>query len=483
MGQFRLSASKLKRFLTCPRAYFLRYVAGVEEDVGGSYLAIGTAYDLHVQHYLSAGARGVRSIDPRIVKMFDAARRYLPEPGSVEVQTKYSIPHPDGFVVEGTPDLRRPGWLGDTKTTSASGPGVGSAMTERQLADDIQFKLYAWCEYQLGYDGAAVAGVWSYVNKDTKPKAWNVRAEAWPRALENWFDRVVRPAARAMAALEAEADADRVLANLDSCSRCWTRAACSPYEGPNTYTEEDLAAVLDPAILRRCGQSPNLSTKPGSLCDSVVTTLGTVDITLTVDEASKSASSGAPTRHSLPIWDQGPDLVSLLSESITTLATRKRTVVGPRALSSTATCEPLSCPNGASSLESASLATATRQESVGMSISGSMLPEKPQPVPETLTSVSTESEQRSIFPDGEVSHVIVESISPVSPAEEDSQVPFDLSKLSVEEESVESVEVPINPPKPAPAVDYAAELAEAIAQCQSAAARAAGLLARLRGGS
>lgn len=247
---FRLSASKLKRFLQCPRAYFLRYVQGVEEDVGGNYLAVGTAYDLHVQHYLSAGARGVRSIDPRIVRMFDAARRYLPEPGSVEVQMKYAIPHPDGFVVEGTPDLRRPGWLGDTKTTSASGPGVGSAMTKEQLEADIQFRLYAWCEYQLGWaPDACVAGVWSYVNKDTKPKAWNVATVTISGVVNKWFDAVVRPAARAMAALEAEADAQRVTANLDSCDRCWTRAHCDPFDGPNSY--DGVAGLIAPASLKR----------------------------------------------------------------------------------------------------------------------------------------------------------------------------------------------------------------------------------------
>ena len=241
---FRLSASKLKRYLQCPRAYFLRYVQGVEEDVGGNYLVIGTAYDLHVQWYLSRGARGVQSIEPRIVRMFDAARRHLPEPGAVEVQCEYRVVHPDGFVVEGKPDLRRPGWLGDTKTTSASGPGVGSAMTPAQLAADVQFRMYAWCEYQLGFTGVAVPGVWSYVNKDTKPKAWNIMAAATPTMLNDWFDSVVRPAAAAMAALEAEADAERVTANLDACDRCWVRKHCNPYSGPNSYDGLDSGPSL-----------------------------------------------------------------------------------------------------------------------------------------------------------------------------------------------------------------------------------------------
>ena len=246
---FRLSASKLKRWLGCPRSYFLKYVQGVEEDVRGNYLAVGTAYDLHIQWYLSRGAQGVQSIDPRILRMFEAARRYLPEPGSVEVQFRYSVPHPDGFVVEGTPDLRRPGWLGDTKTTSAPGPGEGSAMTSEQLAGDVQFRLYAWCEYRLGYEEPAITGVWSYVNKDTKPKAWNVRASVLRSPADEWFDSVVRPAAAAMAKLHAEYDADQVVANLDSCERCWVRAHCSPFDGKNSY--DGVAGLIEPASLKR----------------------------------------------------------------------------------------------------------------------------------------------------------------------------------------------------------------------------------------
>jgi hypothetical protein len=267
---FRLSASKLKRWLSCPRSYFLRYVQGVEEDVRGNYLIVGTAYDLHIQWYLSRGAQGVQSIDPRILRMFEAARRYLPEPGSVEVQFRYSISHPDGFVVphpeefvvEGTPDLRRPGWLGDTKTTSAPGPGEGSAMTEAQLCDDVQFRLYAWCEFQLDPALTKVNGVWSYVNKDTKPKAWNVAAAVYRRDVEAWFDSVVRPAAAAMAKLHAEYDADRVVANLDSCERCWVRAHCSPFDGPNSY--DGVAELIEPASLKRASLRPVSPANQGS---------------------------------------------------------------------------------------------------------------------------------------------------------------------------------------------------------------------------
>lgn len=242
---FRLSATRLKKFLTCPRAYFLSYVQRVPEDVRGNYLVVGNAYDQHVQWYLSSGARGCQSIDPKIVRMFAAAKRHLPAPGSVEVQREYSVQHPDGFVVEGKPDLRRPGWLGDTKTCASR----EWALTPATLATNEQALLYAWCEFELGYDDAAVTAVWSYVTKATKPEAWNVRTDLLRPAVHAWFEDVARPAAAQMALLHAENDAARVVANLDACERCWVKAHCSPYDGPNNYDAVD--GLIPAASLKR----------------------------------------------------------------------------------------------------------------------------------------------------------------------------------------------------------------------------------------
>jgi hypothetical protein len=240
---FRVSATKLKRFLQCPRSYFLRYVQGVEEDVKGSYLIVGNAFDQAVQHYLSQGARGVASIDPKIVRMLGAARPLLPDPGTVEVQHEYSVSHPDGFVVEGKPDLRRVGdgraWIGDTKTCASR----EWALTPGTLRTNEQALLYAWCELEAGNLGP-VNATWTYVTKATKPEAWNVTALLSRGEVYAWFDAVVRPAVAAMRLAAAEYDADRVVANLDSCERCWVKAHCSPYDGPNSYDGLDSGVSL-----------------------------------------------------------------------------------------------------------------------------------------------------------------------------------------------------------------------------------------------
>jgi hypothetical protein len=251
---FRISASKLKRFLQCPRSYFLKYVQRVDESVNGKFLDVGNAFDLAVQYHCSRGAVGVQSIDPKIVRMLAAAVPYLPPPGTVEVQLEYSVPHPDGFVVQGKPDLRRPLEVGDTKTTADRGRGQGRdresppiALDAESLGQNEQGLLYAWCEFQLAPDAPGPCRLrWVYTTKQTKPTSWLVLRDVTRAEVEAWFERVVRPAARAMAQLHAEYDADRVLANLDACDepRCWVRGACSPYDGPNSYDGLDSGVSL-----------------------------------------------------------------------------------------------------------------------------------------------------------------------------------------------------------------------------------------------
>jgi hypothetical protein len=251
---FRISASKLKRFLQCPRSYFLKYVQRVDESVNGKYLDVGNAFDLAVQYHCSRGAVGVQSIDPKIVRMLAAAAPYLPPPGTVEVQLEYSVPHPDGFVVQGKPDLRRPLEVGDTKTTADRGRGQGRdresppiALDAESLGQNEQGLLYAWCEFQLAPDAPGPCRLrWVYTTKQTKPTSWVVIRDVTRAEVEAWFEAVVRPAARAMAQLHAEYDADRVLANLDACDepRCWVRGACSPFDGPNSYDGLDSGVSL-----------------------------------------------------------------------------------------------------------------------------------------------------------------------------------------------------------------------------------------------
>jgi hypothetical protein len=250
---FRLSASKLKRYLQCPRSYFLRYVAQVPENVGGRFLEVGDAYDRHVQWYLSSGKRGVQSIDTKIVKMFDAACPRLPRPGEAEVQREYRFEHADGFVVEGKPDIRRPCRVGDTKTTADKGPGLGRdkdkppiALTAETLHHEPQPLLYAWCEFQLDPAAPECVLEWVYVSKQSKPTAWVARTTVARAEVVEWFDRVARPAAAAMAKLHAEVDADKVRAQLDACDepKCWVRAQCSPFNGPNSYDGVDSGLSL-----------------------------------------------------------------------------------------------------------------------------------------------------------------------------------------------------------------------------------------------
>lgn len=253
---FELSASRLKKFLQCPRSYYLHHVARVDQDPGGKYLEIGNAYDGHVEWYVSEGKLGVRNIDPKILGMFAAARANLPAPGTVVTQHQYRI-DAGGFTVTGKADFRRRGWVGDAKTTSDRGRGKGKdkdtpprALDEETLQNDVQSLLYGWCEFQLDPSLVTCQLVWTYVTKEAKPTSWNVHASVARPFVDAWFERVVRPAAAAMAAMHALPTADEATANLESCERCWVKAHCNPYVGPNTYSAEEVAGSVNLARLR-----------------------------------------------------------------------------------------------------------------------------------------------------------------------------------------------------------------------------------------
>lgn len=338
---FRLSASKLKRFLQCPRSYFLRYVQRVEEAVNGKYLEVGNAYDLHVQWFLSSGARGCQSIDPKILRMFAAARRFLPAPGACEVQHEYRIAHPDGFVVEGKPDLRRPGWLGDTKTAA----GREWTLTPATLRTNEQALLYAWCEFQLDPNLCRAGLNWLYVTKTAKPEAWPVDVALTRVEAEAWFDRVARPAAREMAALEREADASRVMANLDSCERCWTKAHCDPFDGPNSYDGVDSGVSLVQLRSRRPA-TPAVAVEEKFMAFNLDTLKE--DTTLVEQLAASLRPDGTPTLTALAVRalqdEPGSPLAEALNPAIDTTdedvvhiqinppKPRKRVRPGPNAL-------------------------------------------------------------------------------------------------------------------------------------------------------
>ena len=247
MADFSISASQLKLFQFCPRSWYLKHILRAPDDqgAGGLYITRGNDFDRLVQRYVRDGLVGDPGAPKLANRQLAAARRSLPATGSdTAVQFAYRVPAGDGFVVVGKPDLRRPGWLGDTKTTSDRGPGVGAAadrpayaLTDATLAEDVQFRLYAWCEFQLNSGLEQVYGVWTYVSKADAPKSWDVRAVAERDATLAWFESYVRPTARKMRELAASGlTADAVGANPEACRRCFVRDACpGPFVGANVY--------------------------------------------------------------------------------------------------------------------------------------------------------------------------------------------------------------------------------------------------------
>jgi len=253
---FTLSAWHLKLFLLCPRSYFLKHALRVPDDqgAGGLYLTRGNDFDRLVQLPVRDGVTGDSGAPKLANRQLGEATRYLPPPKTAEVQFSYDL-DAGGFRVKGKPDIRRPKWIQDTKTTSDRGPGRGAAedrpayaLTDahtpggnlRPLADDIQALLYAWCEFQLDPGPEPVHARWIYVSKADCPKAWVTDATFERDDTEAWFDRVVRPAAAEMAALHEKAraglTASDVGANPDSCRRCFVRSSCpGPFTGVNVY--------------------------------------------------------------------------------------------------------------------------------------------------------------------------------------------------------------------------------------------------------
>jgi hypothetical protein len=500
---FRVSATKLKRFLQCPRSYFLRYVQGVEEDVKGSYLIVGNAFDQAVQHYLSQGARGVASIDPKIVRMLGAARPLLPDPGTVEVQHEYSVSHPDGFVVEGKPDLRRVGdgraWIGDTKTCASR----EWALTPGTLRTNEQALLYAWCELEAGNLGP-VNATWTYVTKATKPEAWNVTALLSRGEVYAWFDAVVRPAVAAMRLAAAEYDADRVVANLDGCERCWTKRHCNPFEGPNQFSTDQVANAINLVTLKRCASTSKPSGEP---CSNAVTTQTHQSTPTMADAGYKSATDGDATSGLFSMTSaQDRHLLTLLSDSITMVRTRRETSSGQPAQRTTQTGGSIAnvmarSPGtlGCTETETSGPSKLVTVPPVSTWVASQPPKKLPEPATPTLSSMGLGFDSISLDAVSFLGQL--QSAIPVLPANVEREMGFNLASLSEPETAVEVSETPttaiaINPPpvrarKPARTPtetptqssleDLASELQTVVDTCQTAIARVDRLLAALRG--
>lgn len=243
---FKISASHLKLFRLCPRSWYLKHILRAPDDqgAGGLYLTRGNDFDRLVQLHVRDGVTGDSGAPKLANRQLAEARRYLPRRGEAAVQFSYSIPHPDGFTVTGKPDLRRPGFIQDTKTTSDRGPGRGAAddrpayaLTDATLAEDEQALLYSWCELHLDPALERVTCEWVYVSKADCPKSWVARCVVTRAAAEAWFESYVRPTvARMREYAESGLTAEQLPANPDSCRRCFVRAACpGPFTGVNVY--------------------------------------------------------------------------------------------------------------------------------------------------------------------------------------------------------------------------------------------------------
>lgn len=284
---YAVSASQLKSFDSCERAWYLSSVAKADDDpeTGGQYLLQGDLYDAAGQAYVGRldvdvesliaavrakpGLRGAaldtpdakwRELAERAQRMLRATQRFLPAPKSARIQHRYRVFVPGyeargGVVITGATDFRVPGLVWDTKTTADRGPGRGRddatapyALNETTLRTDVQARLYAWCEFMLDPDRLSVEVRWVYASKASpkSPAGWDVRATFMRRDTLEWFDGYARPRLDRMVELhtasEIALDAEMARANHDGCARCFKRAACDPFQGEQALVrgEEDM---------------------------------------------------------------------------------------------------------------------------------------------------------------------------------------------------------------------------------------------------
>lgn len=338
-----LSASQLKDFDRCPRAWWLKYVARVPDDVaaGGKFLIAGTAFDELVQlqqsrlsldpaavrksavrHHPSVTAETLDAVVDGAFRQLRVVEAALPRPKSHAVQFSYRIPVPGRpeFVVTGKPDLRQPGVIRDTKTTSDRGPGRGAgpdrpayALTDattpggnlRPLNLDVQALLYAWCEFQLDLALAEVEAEWLYVSKCRSPRTWSARAGFARAEVDAWFQAWVLPRAEAMAVLKAGAAAgeDVPAAPETGCARCFTKLSCSPLEGAQRPEGSEKTMAFDLKALKRRpgGGAPPVAIEPGGDLEAqleaslvAINRPRSLEDRLTAIEARLSALEGAP---------------------------------------------------------------------------------------------------------------------------------------------------------------------------------------------
>lgn len=296
-AKYAFSASQLTDLERCERAWYLASVARAPDDAtaGGQYLLQGDLFDEAVQLHsakmdlevsdLVANVRrkpGLRGaalttededwfrMAERAQRMLRATAHLLPPPKTAKVQHRYRVPVPGyedrgGVVVTGALDLRRPGEVWDTKSTTDRGPGRGRdaktasyALTDestpggntRPLADNTQALLYAWCEFQDDPLRLSVRCTWVYASKPAtgSPAGWAVSHVFLRPVVEAWFASFVRPRIDRMVDLHEASEMmlapGLARANHDGCGRCFRRLSCDQFSGAQQPPKQPGAVTM-----------------------------------------------------------------------------------------------------------------------------------------------------------------------------------------------------------------------------------------------
>lgn len=191
----------------------------------------------------------------------------LPAPGQAMTQLTLSEPLPgvEGVLVHGKLDAHLLDYeddvsiVYDVKRVWAR----EAVMTEEQLAEDAQQRIYAWLvRAKFGYPDLRYGSRWAYAVRGKRPVGLPVDVTPDFAVIDAWFDDVVKPAARAMLALREERAANDIAHNPDSCNmgaRCFVARSCSLFTGP-LGKGEDMAlkfkktAVNPPEVIETIGE-------------------------------------------------------------------------------------------------------------------------------------------------------------------------------------------------------------------------------------
>lgn len=221
----KLSPSSLKAYLSCERAWWLRYVARVSEYSGGDYLQKGRDYDEAVQAYVH-GRPGTTEL---AAKQLIATRRHLPRENAL-TQVRLSYDLGEGDTLQGTTDIVVADvervLVIDTKTTA----DFQYALTAETMLLDPQVVIYSFLACHT-YDVASATMRWVYADKRANPRGWAVEVEIAREVGAEYVTRVVRPAVERMKELEQADEQTEAAVEYRSCARCWVAQHCDWHKG------------------------------------------------------------------------------------------------------------------------------------------------------------------------------------------------------------------------------------------------------------